>query len=246
MRRFFAVLLFSILLAPVFAGDYSEKIRRVALTLDPVPLVTGVAFGGFGLGGGLEYAFMKNFAVKTGFSYTGVDFARIPGFNMDDAGSGKPGPGFPIQGTDTTVSWIKWSLELRWYPGENYVEGFFVNLGYQFHHFTVNSGGFLSFYDTDKEAGPPIMNPLGPPYFAHPPYITMANANTHSIYGGAGYKLVFGQSQSAFALETKLDFTWPISTDMEFDRMSNSTGMLVGWMMGVKLFRLGLVMGVAF
>ena len=123
---------------------------------------------------------------------------------------------------------------------------FFVNLGYQFHHFKVNADGFLLFYDTDKSAGPPIINPPSLPSFAHPPYIAMTDANTHAIYGGAGYKFVFGQSQSAFALETKLDFVWPISTDIQFDRMSDSTSMLVGWVMGVKLFRLGLVLGMAF
>jgi len=244
VKKIFIILLLAIVIMPVFATEHAEEEsqgnRRFAVTLDLVPLGTGLIFGGHGLGVGLEYSVLKNFSVKTYFSYTHIDFARIPSFDKDTAYSGKGGPGYPEKGTDTAVTWTKFCMEARWYPRENYIEGFFINGGYQFHRFDVRAAGVLTFYDMDKTI------PLGPEPYPHPPKMAMADADTHNIFAGAGYKFIFGQSRIAPLLEAKLDFTWPLATEIRFDRMSDSTSMLVGWMLGVKLFRLGLVFGASF
>ena len=251
MKRFPAILLFAvIIISPVFAEENSvensqdslsrDTNTRFAVTLDPVPLGMGLIFGGHGIGVGVEYAAYKNYSVKANFSYTHIDFAEIPSFDKDTAKSGRGGPGYPKPGTDTTVTWFQMSLEGRWYPWGNNINGFFVNAGYQFHRFLTTADGVLTFYDTDKTI------PLGPEPFPHPPRMAMADADTHNIYGGAGYKFIFGQSRFAPLLEVKLDYTLPLYTEIQFSRMDDSTSMLVGWFLGVKLARLGVLFGVTF
>jgi hypothetical protein len=208
MKKLFILLIIFMLTIPVFAQKAEPVNRHVAVSFNPIPLFTGVFLGGFGVDAGLEFAPIRNTSLKAGFFYLGFDPGK---FNITNLEKGE-------------ISAIRVNAEARWYPEGKYVEGFFLNGGFQYHRlkaaFTLENG--------EKSA------------------TTGGELNTYGLYFGLGYKAVFGDSRAGFTLEPFLDFDWPIKSDIPFDEMDPISGNLLGWALGVKLFRFGLGFGIAF
>ncbi|MDR0324451.1 MAG: hypothetical protein LBI12_08415 [Treponema sp.] len=198
MKKIFVFLVIILIAAPVFAQQ-----RHFAITISPSPIIYAPILGGIGIVAGVEFAPLKNFAVKGNFYYVGWDFGKL----IDEAG------------VDADISMLRFSVEGRFYPSGNYVEGFFLNGGFQFHRL----GASFSYEGIKLSDG----------------------LNTYGVYGGAGYKLVFGRSRLGFVLEPTLDFIWPLKSDIPFKDMAAGSN-LFGWILGVKMFRGGLKLGLAF
>ena len=205
MKKFFCILVIILIVIPVFAQKSWDGNRRMAITINPFTIAYPPAFGGLGIQGGFEFALVEMASIKANVFYVRYDLGKISD-NTD--------------GSDTILSMFRLSLEGRWYPMGDYVEGFFVNGGFQFHRLSAK-------FDFDDA------------------YLGIG-LNTYSLYGGVGYKIVFGNSRIGFVLEPTLDFIWPVYSDIPFDKMDKSSSNILGWMMGVKLFRLGISVGVAF
>jgi len=112
------------------------------------------------------------------------------------------------------------SLEGRWYPSEQYVKGFFLNGGFYYHQ--VNAA--LRWADVDFGTG----------------------LSTYGIYIGIGTKKITGNGRVSFSYEPTVDFTWPISSEIPFNKLDILSSNLLGWVLGVKLVRFGWRFGIAF
>jgi hypothetical protein len=130
------------------------------------------------------------------------------------------------------VSTLRFSLEGRWYPAQNYLHGFFLSLGLQYHQITGSVSLEIDYdeksYDFNIKKG----------------------FNTYGLFAGLGYKAIYGKNRVAFSLEPVLDFAWPISSDIPFADMSDDLGSLASFMVGTALGvrgpRFRLLFGVAF
>ena len=168
------------LAAPAFAqdgGETPEADRRMAVTVSLAPLVVGAMFGGFGMDAGFEYAFAPFASVKANVRFVNIDPLR---FNAVDADYGfRP-----------RASQLRYNLEGRWYPQENYVQGFFLNGNLQYQRLFATS----SIEVNDEEMD--------------------ASINTLSGFVGVGYKAVFRSTRRhAFVMEPALDLGWRIFCD---------------------------------
>lgn len=211
MKKFMFFMIIVFLAAPLFSQESWEDNRRIAITLDPNPMIFGLLLGGFGVEAGLEYAFAQQFAVKGIVRYWGFDPIKWFGDDLD--------------GVKSNFSVFRANAEGRWYPSQCYVHGFFLNTGLQYDLFSA-SGSYYANTGTRVSLG--------------------EGWNTLSIYGGLGYKAVFGKGRVAFIMEPTLDFIWPLYSDIPFSDMGTLAGNLVGWALGVKLVRAGLLFGIAF
>jgi hypothetical protein len=185
---------------------------EVGVSFDPVPLITGLVLGDFGISTGFEYASARAVSTKINVYYLGMNIAAFT--DLTD-------------GTDLKISLFRVNLEGRWYPEAEYIKGFFLNGGLQYHLMS----GIAKIVDENGS----LIGGSG-------------NLNTLGLYGGIGYKIIFGSTQKVgFFLEPAMDFIWPLYSDIPFTEIKPlAISNYLGWIMGVKLFRFGLIMGAAF
>ena len=216
-KAFFLSMIIAILAAAGLSAQTAwEGNRRMAVMINPIPLVLGTAIGGFGLEAGFEYAPAPQFSVKTGVYYMGY-FYNLYDYTTANGGN-----------SSTGMYTMRVSLEGRWYPNEDSVHGLFLNGGFQYHRL----GGSYSITVYDY-GGQETSTGQSQGY------------NTYCIYLGVGYKAIFGKNRAGFAMEPTLDFVGPLYSEIPFggDLASNN---LAGWVLGIKMFRLGIAFGAAF
>jgi len=210
----FAVLAVILFAMPVSAEEDrdEENKRQMAITLSPNPLIIGLFLGGFGINAGFEFAPVSTAAVKANVFYIGFDPVKLIGLNDDNLKS--------------LAYMLRVNMEARWYPMAQYVKGFFVNGGVQYHRLSLSAG--VSF-DTDEEkesAG--------------------GGLNSISICSGLGYKVVIGKEQAGFVIEPNMEFAWDVYSDIPFQNMVPPVSYFLGNVLGIRGFRFNLLFGAAF
>ena len=114
------------------------------------------------------------------------------------------------------------SAEGRWYPQENYLHGYFF-------------GGALQYQRIFK---------LSDFFWDAPSKVADHPVNILSVFLGTGYKAIFGNERTAFAMEPAMDFGWPIALEHFIEHPYNYT--FWPWLAGVGGLRIKVPMGVAF
>jgi hypothetical protein len=202
MKKIFVFLTVIALAVPVFAQndgkDWTGN-RRTAVYADPTLFLVGPLFGVMGGAAGVEVASLKSFSLCTRIFYVSS-----------------------ISWEDIDAHILYTSLEARWYPERNYVQGFFLSGGLQYHLFSAEYG----FSDGEIEPG--------------------ASYHAFGFLGGVGYKFVFGKKQFGFFLEPSLYYAWPIKTNIPFDETDKYSGNVMAMMLGIKFARPSLIFGLAF
>ena len=203
------------LAAPAFAQEGAHErehwhdSRQMAITLNLTPLLIGALVDGFGMEAGFEFAPARFAAAKINVQYIGFGLRRL-GVMYDDDSYG-----------NGVVSMLRVNLDGRWYPQGNFVRGWFVNGGLQFHRIAAPA----SLFDEDGTWG------------------GNRGLNTFSVLAGVGYKLVFRSSQrAAFVLEPGLDFIWQVASQMP--RVPGD--FLLGAILGTRGVRFNMLLGAAF
>jgi hypothetical protein len=223
-------LIIFLVIAVVAVPAFSQAGRRqMAANVNLNPLVASVFLSGWGIEGGLEYAVIRPISVKANALYATTNPLKAAG-GLDNLGVDFGGVGVDAS---ISVSALRFSLEGRWYPAQNYLEGFFVGGGLQFHRLMA-SGSLSISYEGESER-----------------FDATEGMNTFGVFAGLGYKAVFGKSRVAFTLEPVLDFAWPIMSDIPFKDMndglgSDMAGNVAGWALGVLGPRFRLLFGLAF
>jgi len=207
--------------------------RRMAITLNPGPLIVSSTLNGFGVDVGFEYATSQSVSVKANSRFAGV---RGTDYYGDDP-------------ADDLKGWLlRLGLGGRWYPQGRFAQGWFfsVNLQYQTangSYVTVIRGSpspyYSPYYPEDYED-------IDPEWSTKPKQREIDNAYRHavSVFPGVGYKLVFNSSQ-------RTSFTMEVTGDVGFHIYSNGTKKnpdFFGedWSMGTAGPRLSFALGVAF
>jgi hypothetical protein len=225
LKKLVIVLVIVMAAIPAFSQDWRGN-RQMAANVNFNPLVLGLALKGGGIEGGFEYAFMRSFSAKANVMYATADPIKAA---TDLGGISLGGIGGSLS---SDVSARRFSLEGRWYPAENYLHGFFVSLGLQYHQITGSASLEIDYDGKSYE------------------FNIKEGFNTFGPFAGVGYKAIFGRNRLAFSLEPVLDIAWPFSSDINFDRMSDDLGglasLMVGTALGVRGPRFRLLFGVAF
>jgi hypothetical protein len=204
---------------PVFADKEWEGDRTMAITMSPTPLIIGTIMGGFGLNAGFELALHKSIAVKANLYYIGFDPLQFIGFSDDMMGLEEGGT------ITSNVSLFRANAEARYYLDGMYLEGWFINLGAQFHRISASARVTL-----DEMPGAYAETGIG--------------FNTFGVCAGAGYKMILGTGRVGFVMEASLDYTHPIFT--EIPQAGDFSDFIVGSLLGTKGFRASLIFGAAF
>jgi hypothetical protein len=106
--------------------------RRMAVTLDPSPLVFASFLGGFGIEAGFEYALAQSASLKVN-----SQFATI---RLTESADSAPD-------IDALRAWLlRVNLEGRWYPQGMFVQGWFFSGNLQFQTATAS----FSMFDTGE------------------------------------------------------------------------------------------------
>jgi len=221
MKKTFLLMVVVALAVPAFAleedGGWDGN-RRMAATVNFNPLLMGAVLGGFGLEAGFEYAPVPFASARVNVRFVGFDPLRLV-----DGDTG---------GVRTMVSLLRLNMDGRWYPGGDYVRGWFFSGGLQYQRIAASA----SFTIDGATVGAGV------------------GFGTVSFFTGVGHKLVFrSQQRTAFAIEAAMDLGWRITCDLrrflrrelggELDAMS---GQLVGWLLGTNGPRFHLLFGAAF
>jgi hypothetical protein len=225
MKKIIFFLMLVFLTVSVFAKERWEGDRQIAVTMNPGPLILGQILGGFGINAGFELAPVEWASLKANIYYIGFDPLKLIGEPIDYDGEGM------MQKITSNVSLLRVNLEGRWYLSGNYVSGWFLNGGLQFHQLSASSSfplGDVTLDDTTVGKGKVGI------------YIT-----TWGICIGGGYKAIFGKNRAGFVFEPVMDLTIPIYSDIPFGNMGFE-GDIIGWLLGIKGLRGGLMFGVAF
>jgi len=204
-----------LLAAPAFAQEERERWdgnRQMAVAMRVSPLLIGSLLGGFGIDAGFEFAPLQAASVRANVRYVGFspfifDFV----YYEEDAGSAR-----------ARLSMLRFNLEGRWYPGRNYVQGWFLSGALQFQRLMASGSIFVD--DTELSEG--------------------IGMNTWSAFAGLGYKIVFRSSQrAAFIMEPAIDVGWRLASEIPHEVLSIP---FTGWMMGTNGLRFSLLLGAAF
>jgi len=206
MKKLFLLTTIVAFAVPAFAGEARERWegdRRMAVTTSITPLVVGAFSGGFGVDVGFEYAFTRSLSAKVNFRFINLDPFNFDFVDSED--SFRP-----------RASQLRFNLEGRWYPQENFVQGLFLKGNLQFQR--LSSSGSLSWDDEEMDT----------------------LINTFSAFAGLGYKAVFGSTRRhAFVMEPILDVGWRVVSDWAFVPP-------LGYILGTAGVRFRLLFGVAF
>ncbi|MDR3343433.1 MAG: hypothetical protein LBT14_11735 [Treponema sp.] len=116
-------LVFSLLI-PGFA----QTKHRFAATLDPVPLIVGPLFGGFGIAGSFEWVPNALFSARIDTYYLGVLFENKTFYYEEDSYDHQDG--YVVN--EITGSYFKVFGEGRYYPLKTAPQGLFLDLGFGF------------------------------------------------------------------------------------------------------------------
>ena len=74
--------------------------------------------------------------------------------------------------------------------------------------------------------------------------VDIGTFHTLGIFWGVGYKFVWGRSRAAFVVEPTIEHSWVLTTSIpEIDPLVDHA---IGWLLGIRWFRVGLKVGVAF
>jgi hypothetical protein len=217
MKKITVFLLALLTVIPVFAEEgESEGNKTMAITASPGPLIIGTVLGGFGINAGFEISLLKLLSVKGNIYYLGFDPLKFVGYSEIEAdGNSYTG----------NVSLFRANAEARYYPAGEYLEGWFVNAGVQYHRISASAR-------VKHDEMPGAYEEAG------------IGFNTFGICVGGGYKLIFETGRVGFVLEPVLDFTWPLFT--EIPRFNDFTDVIIGSLLGIRGFRAGLLFGAAF
>jgi hypothetical protein len=219
MKKTTVFLLAMLIAIPVFADESWEGDRTMAITMSPTPLIIGTVMGGFGINAGFELALLKSVSVKGNLYYIGFDPLKFVGFNDDMMG-------FEEGGTITSnVSLFRVNAEARYYPEGEYLKGWFVNGGVQFHRISASAR-----VTSDGVPGAYAESGIG--------------FNTFGACAGIGHKLIFGTNRVGFVLEALLDYTHPFFTEIPL--AGDFSDVVIGSLLGTRGFRASLLFGVAF
>jgi len=211
MKKVIVLFIIVLLAAPVFAQQSWEGNRRFTVNLSSMPMFVGMVLGGFGIEGAAEFAPIRPFSMRGSFRYIGYD----PINNLDKFS------GISIEkDSGIKFSTLRLTFEGRWYPSHKYVQGFFLDGGFQFDRIS----GKLEFKKITLGGG----------------------LNIFGLFGGFGYKWVFGVSRVAFSIEPAFNFVWPLKSDIPFNDFGLWSSNYLGWIFGVRMVRGGLRFGVTF
>ena len=206
MKKLFLLPAIIMLAAPAFAQEEEagwDGNRRMAVTVSLTPLIMGAALGGFGIDAGFEHALTQSVSMKANVRYISFD-----PLSFDTVASG--------DGFRPRASQLRFNLEGRWYPQENYVRGLFLNGNLQYQRLFATS----SLVVDDEELDTLI--------------------NTFSAFVGVGYKVIFRSTRRhAFVMEPLLDLGWRIASDSALIPP-------LGHVLGANGVRFRLLFGMAF
>jgi len=178
------------------------------------PLLLGSLLNGFGVDAGFEFAPVPLASVRANIRYLGFSPANF-GFVSYDEEDG-------TNSANARLSLIRFNLEGRWYPGGNYVQGWFLSGGLQFQRFAASASLFVD--DAELSGG--------------------IGMNTWSAFVGLGHKFVFrSQHRAAFMIEPILDLGWRLASDIPSEVFAVP---FTGWAMGANGLRFSVLFGVAF
>ena len=215
MKKIFLLMAIIVsLVAPAFAEGERERWdgnRQMAVGVRISPFLVGSLLGGFGLDAGFEFAPLRAASVRANVRYIGFTPFIFEFVDYEDSGS-----------ASARLSMLRFNLEGRWYPGRNYLQGWFLSGALQFQRLAASGSIFVN----DEELAGGI------------------GMNTLSAFAGLGYKIVFRSSQrAAFMMEPILDLGWRIASDIPREILSIP---FTGWMMGTNGLRFSLLFGAAF
>jgi len=116
MKTFVFVIALAVLAVPAFGQerDGSGYERRMAVTVNPMPLLSSAIFDGYGIDLGFEYALKPAVSLRLG--------ARFANIRVDDGAAGYE---------EEWASLFAVSLDGRWYPQQNFISGWFLSAGIQ-------------------------------------------------------------------------------------------------------------------
>jgi hypothetical protein len=219
MKKAF-LLLMAVAAVSTFAQENWDSGRRKAVTFNPSPFILGSMYGGFGGGGGFEYAFIPQISGKSQLYFVIFDPSRMSS---------------QITG-DPYVSSLRFTLEGRWYPMEKSVHGLFANCGLQFQQlfgkFNLNEYEWI--YDDVTETGHDYLKPV----------VKFDNNGTFGIYTGLGYKFIFGKSRTGLVLEPTLDYIWSANFGSFLAKLDSLSNLY--WELGIQGVRFTVHIGASF
>jgi len=217
MKKILLLMSIIVLAAPAFAQEEREERegwdgnRQMAVAIRISPLLVGSLLGGFGVDAGFEFAPLPNTSVRANVRYIGFSPLAFDFVSYEDSVSGR-----------ARVSMLRFNLDWRWYPGRNYVKGWFLSSGLQFQRLAASASLIVG----DEELAEGV------------------GFNTLSTFAGLGHKIVFRSSQrAAFIMEPKLDIGWRIASNIPDAVFSIP---FTGWIMGTNGLRFSLLFGAAF
>ena len=219
MKKAF-LLLMAVAAVSAFAQEDWDANRRKAITFNPNPFIMGSMYGGFGVGGGFEYAFIPQISGKSQLYFVIFDPSRI---SSDIIG-------------DQYISSLRFTLEGRWYPMEKSVHGLFANGGLQFQQLF----GKFSLYERDWVSD---IDPDKPGHEVLKPTSELNNNSTFGIYAGLGYKFIFGKSRSGLIIEPTLDYIWSANFGSFLAKLNNDS---LYWQLGIQGVRFAVHIGASF
>jgi hypothetical protein len=214
MKKIIFLLGIMFLTNSAFAQESWEYNRRSAITINPGAFIVGTVTDGFGIGIAFEHSFTPQFSTKANAYF--LEHEARKGFYP------------PVSRVEGHTIMGMFAVEGRWYPLARYLEGVFINGGFQYHLI----GGTVAFHDYNDEIDRQFRRTF----------------STASLFTGLGYKVVFGKNRFGLALEPTIDYIWPFYTNLPYshrDDIMDHSGLSVT-AMGIKGIRFGFQIGAAF
>jgi hypothetical protein len=205
------------IVAPSFALE--DQVQRFAITIDPTPLIYGSILGGFGIAGSFEYAPIPNASGKVNVFYVGAKMNHTVYTEYEDEDSSEPES--DSAGTSLDFSFLKFTLEGRFYPVHAAPRGLFLGGGYGFNKI---SASFFSDWADQGKIG-------GSLYF-------------HTLFLNIGYKVCFGREPRVpLFIEPSLSYNFLLNSSL--GKIEEQDPFL-SLFLGAKGAAIGLTIGVAF
>lgn len=108
--------------------DAFDGNRRMAVTVNPFPILYAPVYDGYGVDLAYEYAILPAASIRFAFSYASIDL---------DPGN------LTLDNDEATAILLNAGVTGRWYWQEKYVEGWFVSGGFQFQLGNPNSNALF-------------------------------------------------------------------------------------------------------